>query len=376
MNHGPGFPLFILGYFGGKEENVNIMSNISNLKDDVIVKIVEELNKKYQVNCLNTYYSLREKLEKLERLFSSREGKSSFINTNKMPKFLKENADNINSLFQRNRLLKGSNDKLQQNYQEAFRLINEILNILRGISLKILIARRVSVGGKTVLKTFEGEETELKYSSTKHSKSISYLMGEIEQLKKQEQKVSFYEENYFKHYESFLNIAHEGIGTYQYTTKNGTVDRYKVNEGQIYEAYNRHLRYAYEKGGHLHNFESEDYRNEPFDVQEIFILIYYTLKAPLGWWEGGDIGMLQVKLENTKLASKKSIRFIGTKILEMFSGEAANMSLEKFEKIFNKEQIDEMKMTSLKKDQILEEIRSGKKSWFDNNKAIQAKIHI
>ena len=111
-----------------------------------------------------------------------------------------------------------------------------------------------------------------------------------------------------------------------------------VNEGNIVEAFYRHLNYIH---GKMEIDATENYNDK--DIQgykEVAIELYYSIGFD-PWWTGGDIGLVQIKANNQQLASLLSVRAVAAKLLNIFMSDS-HITRKDFDKIFNRQQQEEI----------------------------------
>ena len=153
---------------------------------------------------------------------------------------------------------------------------------------------------------------------------------------KELEKIEIANEAYIKHYSQFYNLANQHIkSTRSHSSSTGW--RKKVNEGNIVEAYQRHMQMKHK---FLESLDSQPNLVD-FTAQEILILLYYSV-GNTPWWEQGDIGYNQIKaINNTRLASDASIRRVATKILDMFS-DFSKFDVKEFNEMFTAHDQDQL----------------------------------
>lgn len=243
--------------------------------------------------------------------------------------------------------------KAQTSYTQALEAITKILDILRGEPLTITIQKiqRNSKGEIVDITLYTGKEANLK---TKYNSKYRQVEYDLQQSLNALDKVEKANKTYIEHYSKFYNLANEHIkSTRSHSSSTGW--RKRVNEGNIVEAYQRHMQMK-----HLNaNIETESFIQD-FTAQDILILLYYSVgKTP--WWQQGDIGYNQIKsANNARLASASSIRRVATKILSIFSVEN-EFNIDDFNEMFTAQ--DQNQMTDLSKleenelDNLLKEVK-------------------
>ena len=191
-------------------------------------------------------------------------------------------------------------------YSKAYKLVVEILDILRKDVLKIVIQKTVKDDEgreRVILYTIKESELEtyLSFSEDKidHTKSLTY------HLKNMEKEITT-SLSYTKHYENFRNIILD------MTKKRDGKEYKKYNDGHIIEAYQRHI-YMEHKG---HNVMHDKF-NEPIDKRKAIILFNMSINSD-PWWVGGDIDMFQIKGDNSSLGSMYSIIVTTNKLVQMY----------------------------------------------------------
>lgn len=242
--------------------------------------------------------------------------------------------------------------KGERSYEKALHAITKILDILRGETLTITIQKiqRNSKGDIVDITTYKGKESSLIVKNNGKYHQVEYdLTASLEYLETVE-KANL---AYINHYANFYKIANEHIkSTRSHSSRTGW--RKRVNEGNIVEAFQRHMIMR-------HGLNEDEY-TEPFDVQEILILLYYSI-GNTPWWQQGDIGYNQIKASNNaKLASNISIAKVASKIVEMFS-DLNNFNINDFNEMFTahdqKELLDIRQLAENEVKDILQQIKES-----------------
>lgn len=221
-----------------------------------------------------------------------------------------------------------------ESHTRALEAITNILDILRGESLMITIQKvqRNSKGEIIGITTYRGKESKLTTRYNTKYKQVEYdLEASLDELEKIEEA----NKAYIEHYSKFYNLANQHIkSTRSHASSTGW--RKKVNEGNIVEAYQRHMQMKHKELG----LKAQSYLDD-FTAQDILILLYYSV-GNTPWWEQGDIGYNQIKVaNNTRLASASSIRRVATKILEMFS-DYSKFDVNEFNQLFTAHDQDQL----------------------------------
>lgn len=211
------------------------------------------------------------------------------------------------------------------NYTQALHLITEILDLIRGepLILKVFKIERDVNGKVSSITQYEGKESQVdivvrkvKYGNIE-KEEIHYLRENLERQK-------IVDEHFIRHYENFENIAKNHF------QKHKKDSRYtNFNEGHIIEAYQRHLAWMPHK----------DYTDR-ISTKHVAIMLYYSMNST-GWWKGGDVGYMQIKGDNTRLATQKSIRMVANKLIQMYQN-PNTFTPENFKKMFSINNLEEM----------------------------------
>lgn len=201
-------------------------------------------------------------------------------------------------------------------YNKAFILIEEILDLLRGghsIVMEIYKTEKDEKGQIVKIEKYTSEETKLPLSQ-ETSHSVNYLLSQIQDRQEMD-------EAFLKHYNNFRNLA---IKHYQKqrTNKKGKV-YYNFNEGHITEAFRRHL---------IWNNHKQDF-SDRISKKHVAIMLWYSMNSQ-GWWAGGDVGYTQVKGNNTKIASHRSIREVASVLLKIIRNPENDLDENQIKKIF------------------------------------------
>lgn len=214
--------------------------------------------------------------------------------------------------------------KSVNNYTLALHLITEILDLIRGEPLMIEVYKIEREGDKiSSIKKYSGKESELDLVSRR----VKYGKGfneEIHYLKDKLTEQEITDKYFLRHYEKFESLAK------QHFQKHKGETRYtNFNEGHIIEAYQRHLIWD----------RDTDYR-DPISRKKVAIMLYYSMNST-GWWQAGDVGYTQIKGDNTRLATQKSIRMVANKLIQMYQN-PETFTPETFKKMFTSNELDEI----------------------------------
>ena len=231
-------------------------------------------------------------------------------------------------------------NKLENSMKLALDYETEILDILRGQKLKIIIQRSNITDKGQVVSTnqYVGNEADVTLGLIKDGDvvtGVSYLIKETKDLIKtsaNEKK----NESFLKHYNTYYNMASDLLN------HKGRFKDTGINEGNIVEAFYRHLNYVH---GKMEIDATENYDDK--DIQgykEVAIELYYSIGFD-PWWTGGDIGLVQIKANNQQLASLLSIRAVAAKLLNIFMSDS-HITRKDFDKIFNRQQQEEISSIS------------------------------
>ena len=297
----------------------DIISACRQSKDEITKEDIKELNK--QLNYLKKAVSKKEmEVNEKSREYweKAKMGSAHFIH----------GLDNQGKRSTE----KGSYGATLSNVLEA---ITKILDILRGEPLTITIQKvqRNSKGEIIKIETYKGKESDLTLKYNSKYKQVEY---DLEKSAKALEKIEDANNAYVDHYANFYKIANEHIkSTRSKSSAKGW--RKKVNEGNIVEAYQRHLKMKHS----LTNETNIDLYSDDFTVQEILILLYYSV-GNTPWWQQGDIGYNQIKnANNLRLASEASIQRVASKILDLFS-KPSNFDVKEFNEIFTAQDQEEI----------------------------------
>ena len=218
------------------------------------------------------------------------------------------------------------------NYNRAFQIIGEILDILRNsnsIGIEIYKTEKDSKGKViNITKYTADREIDLPLSSNTSGNSVRYLLSQIQNQERME-------DAFVQHYNSFAKIATKHYQKVVNTVTNEKTKKktiyHNFNEGHIIEAYRRHLMW----NGHKQNF------TDSIKKKHVAIMLWYSLNST-GWWAGGDIGYTQIKGDNTKLATYRSIREVATIFLNIIRKPQKDLDIAKIKKLFSLHTLDSM----------------------------------
>jgi len=247
-----------------------------------------------------------------------------------------------------------SEDGIGSSYTAALEAITKILDILRGEPLTITIQKvqRDSSGNIIGITTYTGREQDLTTRFNSKYNQVEYdLNASLNALKKTESTNLAV----IQHYANFYNIANEHIKSTR-SSASRTGWKKRVNEGNIVEAYQRHL-----KMKHMSEDLTPDSVYDDFSVPEVMILLYYSV-GNTPWWQQGDIGYNQIKAaNNAKLASATSIRRVAAKILQIFSQEN-EFDIKEFNEMFTAQDQDQLtdisKLNNSEINNLLKEVKA------------------
>lgn len=219
-------------------------------------------------------------------------------------------------------------------YPELLEIVTEILDILRGIPLEILIQKtqRNKQGQITNITVYRGKETNLKTKN--YQGDVQY---DLTESLKNFKKIEKANQSFINHYSQFYNIAQEHIKSTRAQTKYKQKWRKKINEGNIVEAFQRHMQIKHMQD----NIETSSF-NDTIIPRDVIVLLYYTI-GNVPWWQQGDIGYLQVKANNLKLASQISVKRVASKLKDMFK-DLEHFDVKEFNEIFTAK--DQQQMVS------------------------------
>ena len=286
-----------------------------------IIKLCRQSSEEAQLKDIN---ELQKQLKILEEIVSSHEEKQN----EKSREYWAKAKLGTSYYF------RGESNKA---YTQALEAITKILDILRGEPLTITIQKiqRNSKGEIVDITLYSGKEVNLK---TKYNTKYKQVEYDLKESLKALDKVEKANQAYIEHYSKFYNLANEHIkSTRSHYSRTGW--KKMVNEGNIVEAYQRHMQMKHINA----NVETDSFLQD-FTVQDVLILLYYSV-GKIPWWQQGDIGYNQIKsANNARLASASSIRRVATKILSMFSGKSS-FDIKDFNEMFTAQ--DQEQMTDL-----------------------------
>jgi hypothetical protein len=319
--------------------------NILDVKQEILEKIIKECRQSIKEVSKEDIKELQKQLKILENIVSKREEQYN----EKSYEYWSKAKLGVSYFFK-----KAGNKNVGESHVQALEAITKILDILRGEPLTITIQKvqRDSKGNIVDIITYKGKESNLKTRYNARYKQVEYdLEGSLKNLDKIEQA----NKAYIEHYSNFYNLANKHIkSTRSHSSSKGW--RKKVNEGNIVEAYQRHMTMK-----HI-NFNSEvDTYAEDFTAQDILILLYYSV-GNVPWWQQGDIGYNQIKLANNmRLASASSIRRVAAKILSLFANQES-FNIKDFNEMFTaqdqNELVDISKLTDQEINNLMKEIKA------------------
>lgn len=310
------------------------------MNDDILKTIIEMCREGKKEVLSSEIVELKKQLDILKNLLSKTQEEAS----EKSAEYW-ERAKMGKSFF-----IKG---KMEKSYPLALDAITKILDILRGEDLTITIQKvqRNSKGEIIKITTYTGREQDLITKYNSKYKQVEYDLDEsLKYLKEVEEK----NKAVINHYANFYKIAMEHTKSTRSSTSH-TGWRKRVNEGNIVEAYQRHL-----KMKHMTQELTENTIDD-FTTPEVMILLYYSV-GNVPWWKQGDIGYNQIKaVNNAKLASASSIRRVATKIIQLFS-EEMEFDIKEFNELFtaqDQEQLlDISELTETEVKELLKEIKA------------------
>lgn len=215
--------------------------------------------------------------------------------------------------------------KSVNNYTKALHLITEILDLIRGkpLMLEVYKIEHDENGKVSSMTKFVGKESDVNLI-VKTVKYNNFEKEEIHYLRESLEKQQIVDEQFIHHYEQFENIAKTRF------QKHRKEKRYSnFNEGHIIEAYQRHLAWKAHK----------DFTDK-ITPKHVAIMLYYSMNST-GWWQGGDVGYSQIKGNNTRLATQKSIRLVANKLIQMFQN-PNTFTPEMFKKMFSINELEEI----------------------------------
>ena len=245
-----------------------------------------------------------------------------------------------------------------ENYPKALHLITEILDLVRGepLILEVYKINRNDKGHVASITRYIGKESNvgLKNVTMKYNDSIT---EEVHFLKDNLEKQKIIDKAFLKHYENFENLAYIHFHKHEKEKKYAN-----FNEGHIIEAYKRHI-----------VWNNDDNYTDKLSKKHVAIMLYYSMNST-GWWKGGDIGYIQMKGNNTRLATQKSIRMVANKLIQMYKN-PSTFTPEEFHKMFTANTIEEMAEYKKLSKKTLEDLLSSElKNLSKDN--VKIEIHI
>ena len=238
-------------------------------------------------------------------------------------------------------------------YSELLEIITKILDILRGRPLEIVIQKiqRDSKGEIKDITIYKGKESQL---ATKTVGKFQQVQYDLDSSIKNLEKIERANEVFKRHYSQFYNIAQEHIKSVR--SGKGNQWRKKINEGNIVEAFQRHMQLK-----HMDDNIETMTLSEKINPVDVIVSLYYSI-GNIPWWQQGDIGYLQVKANNLKLASWTSIRRVATKLKEMFK-DIEHFDFEEFNKMFTahdqKQMVDFSELAEDEQQNIIKQIKNN-----------------
>lgn len=248
--------------------------------------------------------------------------------------------------------------------QELFQVCSEILSILRSkavLDQDLVVYRQQDDGSINI---YYGKESKLPNAKevagdndSDWAQQIQYAVKDLKKIK------ASADSNFVSHYENFKKIA---TGQHQATTSlSSKYMANKFNNGHVIEAFQRHLYYQHEiskiSKDVINNFNPTDKDISP---QVVVVNLWYSINSD-AWYTGGDVGFLQIKGDNSTLASAISVREVASKLLYWVYNRT-QFSADDFNRMFTQGTLDDMLNEDLQNiakrnlDKLIEEI--GQKS--------------
>lgn len=244
--------------------------------------------------------------------------------------------------------------------QELFQVCSEILSILRSnavLDQDLVVYRQQDDGSINI---YYGKESKLPNAkevagnnNSDWAQQIQYVVNDLEKIK-----VSA-DSNFASHYENFKKIA---TGQHQATTSlSSKYMANKFNNGHVIEAFQRHLFYQHGiseiSEEIINSFNPADKNISP---QVVVVNLWYSINSD-AWYTGGDVGFLQIKGNNSTLASAISVREVASKLLYWVHNRT-QFSADDFNKMFTQGTLSDMLNSDLQNiaernlDELIEEI--------------------
>lgn len=229
-------------------------------------------------------------------------------------------------------------------WEEIFHICTDILDIIRTGNLDNplkLIVHSVDKSTGMINKTYIGNERDLDVSIYQEKDSSGKITREslIYTIKDAQLKLTELNNNnlFAQHY---LKMK-KAIETRE--SLKPIKERYEdksINEGHIIESYQRHLYFQH----NIKNLDSDTVinfkENENIPTKIIAINLYYSINND-PWFSGGDVGLMQIKGDNRRLASLMSVKMVASKILDLVK-HRQNFDVESFRKLFTQEDLNNM----------------------------------
>lgn len=224
--------------------------------------------------------------------------------------------------------------------QELFQVCSEILSILRSnavLDQDLVVYRQQDDGSINI---YYGKESKLPNAKEVARKNNSDWAQQIQYVVKDLEKINVSaNSNFVSHYENFKKIA---TGQHQATTSlSSKYMAKKFNMGHVIEAFQRHLFYQHKiseiSKDVINNFNPADKDISP---QIVIINLWYSINSD-AWYTGGDVGFLQIKGNNSTLASAISVREVASKLLYWIHNRT-QFSADDFNKMFTQGTLSDM----------------------------------
>lgn len=293
--------------------------NFSEVANELLSKLYENYKGNLLENRLPVEEALTEAIQKLDSLLDYTK-----VVENTSSHYRTENGWNSVLYERRSNTLD----------EELFQVCSEILSLLRSkavLDQDLVVYSETSDGG---LKISYGKESNLPNAKVRGEGAEAEILYAIRDLKSIKAKKN---SNFVNHYNNFKRIA---LGELKRTKSlSEKFANNKFNMGHVIEAYQRHLFYM----ENIKKIDEEVIENfvpcNNMTSKNVIINLWYSINSD-PWFVGGDVGDLQIKGNNRKLASVLSVREVASKLLYWVHN-STNFNSEDFNKMFN----DPMKET-------------------------------
>lgn len=222
-------------------------------------------------------------------------------------------------------------------YPELFSICLKILEIIRtgeseeGYTLIVYETQQPYSG---MMNIYFGTESNVPTSVKikDGAKELDYVARDIQKTIHLQSNTAF-----ARHYNNFYNVA---MDIKEKKEREGKKDVF--NEGHIIEAFQRHLYFQHKIQELTPEIALSFNGKERLTGNKwVPINLYYAMNSA-GWWTGGDVGKMQIKGDNKKLASIMSVKAVASTLLEIYKDRENLKPEERFKQLFT--QGDQEKM--------------------------------